>query len=109
MYKIVFTNAAMDDIRSAALYISHTLKNRGAANRLLDDAEEKIGALSQMPYINPLVRDSFLASNGIRFQLVGSYMAFYVVHEDRKTVSVLRFQHSRRDWISILKNGDSAF
>ena len=104
MYKIVLTKTAIHDIRSAALYISNTLMNKEAANRLLDSIDEKIRALAETPYINPLVRDSFLASNGLRFQLVNNYIAFYVIHEDTKTVSVIRFQHSRRDWISLLKN-----
>lgn len=104
MYKIVITKTAMQDIRAAALYISDTLMNKEAANRLLDTIDEKIGVLAETPYINPLVRDNFLASNGLRFQLVNNYMAFYIVHEDTKIVSVIRFQHSRRDWISLLKN-----
>lgn len=104
MYKLVFTKAALQDIRSAALYISDTLMNKEAANKLLDAVDEKIGVLAETPYINPLVRDSILASNGIRFQLVNNYLAFYIIHEDTKTVSVIRFQHSRRDWITILKN-----
>ncbi len=104
MYKLVLTKSALQDIRTAALYISDTLMNKEAANRLLDAVDEKICALAETPYINPLVRDSILASSGVRFQLVNNYMAFYIVHEDTKTVSVIRFQHSRRDWISLLKN-----
>ena len=104
MYKLVFTKAALQNIRSAALYISDTLMNKEAANKLLDAVDEKIGVLADTPYINPLVRDSILASNGIRFQLVNNYLAFYIIHEDTKTVSVICFQHSRRDWITILKN-----
>ena len=104
MYRIVLTRSALQDIRSAALYISDTLMNKEAANRLLDAVDEKIGALAETPYINPLVRDSFLGSHGVRFQLVQNYMALYIVHEDTKIVSVIRFQHSRRDWISLLKD-----
>ncbi|MBR6598970.1 MAG: type II toxin-antitoxin system RelE/ParE family toxin [Oscillospiraceae bacterium] len=104
MYKVVLTNMAMQDIRLAALYLSGTLMNKDAANRLLDTINKKIKTLSETPYINPLVNDSFLASNGIRFQIINNYMAFYVVSEEKKTVSIIRFQHSRRDWISILKN-----
>ena len=104
MYKLVFTKTALQDIRFAALYISDTLMNKEAANKLLDAVDDKIGALAETPYINPLVHDSILASNGIRFQLVNNYLAFYVVHEDTKTISVIRFQHSRREWTSLLKN-----
>lgn len=107
MYKLVFTKAALQNIRFAALYISDTLMKQDAANRLLDAVDEKVGALAETPYINQLVRDSMLASNRIRFQLVNKYLAFYTVHEDTKTVSVIRFQHSRRDWVSLLKNGMS--
>ena len=82
-YKIVITNTALADIRSAVLYIADTLMNKSAANKLLDEVDKKIGALSDNPYINPPVRDSFLASNGIRFQLVNNYIAFYVIHEER--------------------------
>ncbi len=104
MYKLVFADVALQDIRTAALYISETLMNKEAANKLLDAVDEKVGALAETPYINPLVRDSILAANGFRFQLVNNYMAFYIIHEDTKTVSIIRFQHSRRDWISFLKN-----
>lgn len=104
MYKLVFTKAALQDIRTAALYISGTLMNKEAANRMLDAVDEKLGALAEMPYINPPVRDSILASNGVRSQLVNNYMAFYIVHEETKTVSIIRFQHSRRYWISLLKD-----
>lgn len=84
MYKMVLTKTAMQDIRSAALYISDTLMNKEAANRLLDAVDEKIGALAEMPYINPLFRDSFLDSNGLRFQLVNNYMAFMLFTKKRK-------------------------
>lgn len=104
IYKVIVTKSALEDIRSAVRYISDTLMNKKAANNLLDELDEKIGLLSEQPYINPLVRDSFLASNGFRFQSVNNYLAFYIIHEETKTVSVIRFQHSRRDWISLLKN-----
>lgn len=104
IYKVIVTKSALEDIRSAVRYISDTLMNKEAANNLLDELDGKIGLLSEQPYINPLVRDSFLASNGFRIQSVNNYLAFYNIHEETKTVSVIRFQHSRRDWISLLKN-----
>lgn len=104
IYKVIVTKTALEDIRSAVRYISDTLMNKEAANNLLDELNIKIDLLSEQPYINPLVRDSFLASNGFRIQSVNNYLAFYVIHEETKTVSIIRFQHSRRDWITLLKN-----
>lgn len=104
MYQINITEAAHADLQNAALYIAVTLNNKSAANRLLDLTNEKISILSHSPYINALVKDSFLASNGIRMQIVNNYLAFYIIREESQSISVIRFLYSRRDWISILKN-----
>ena len=104
MYRINITEAAHADLQNAALYIAVTLNNKTAANRLLDLTNEKISVLSHAPYINALVKDTFLASSGIRMQIVNNYLAFYVIREEIQSVSVIRFLYSRRDWISILKN-----
>ncbi|MGN0586126.1 MAG: type II toxin-antitoxin system RelE/ParE family toxin [Oscillospiraceae bacterium] len=103
-YNITMTVTARTDIQSAVQYISAKLKNKPAAVRLLDETDKKIGILADDPYINPLVRDSFLAANGVRLQMVGKYTAFYIINEETKTVSVIRFQHSRRNWSDLLKN-----
>lgn len=73
-YKVVFTDSALSDIKDAALYISDVLKNNEAANRLLDLIRQKMEALAETPYATPLVKDSVLAANGIRFQLIKNYM-----------------------------------
>ena len=103
-YNVVLTEPAWEDIQKSSLYISDTLMNSEAANHLLNGINEKMEVLSEMPYINPIVRDSALASYGLRFQRVNDYLALYVIHEDTKTVSIIRFQHSSRDWISLLKS-----
>lgn len=104
MYQINITEAAHADLQNAALYTAVTLNNKTAANRLLDLTNEKISFLSHSPYINALVKDSFLASNGIRIQIINNYLAFYIIREKSQSISVIRFLYSRRDWISILKN-----
>lgn len=101
-YHITITKTALAEINKAATYISKTLDNNIAANRLLDTAEKKINHLADNPYINPLVQDSFLAANGIRFQLVEKYIAFYVIREEKKQITVIRFLHSKRNWMSLI-------
>jgi len=34
--------------------------------------------------------------------MIKNYLLFYVVEEDHKTVTVIRFLHGRRNWKSIL-------
>lgn len=102
MYTLIITKAAENDLRNAAFYIAYDLKNEAAANRLLDETDKQLSALCDMPECNPLVRDSFLASKGVRIKIIGKYLAFYVIREESKSITVLRFLHSRRNWISIL-------
>ena len=102
MYKLIITKAAENDLRNAVFYIAYDLKNEAAANRLLDETDKQLSALCDMPECNPLVRDSFLASKGVRIKIIGKYLAFYVIREESKSITVLRFLHSRRDWTSIL-------
>lgn len=101
-YKINITKIAQNDLHNAALYIANTLNNKAAANRLLDAADKELSSLADFPERNALVHDTFLASNGIRMQQIKNYLAFYVIRQ--KSVTILRIIHSRRDWITILKN-----
>lgn len=102
MYRLIITKAAENDLRNAAFYIAYDLKNETAANRLLDEADKQLSTLCDMPECCPLVRDSFLASRGVRMKIIKKYLAFYVIREESKSITVLRFLHSRRDWLSIL-------
>lgn len=104
MQQINISETAENDLYNAALYISENLKNNAAAILFLDVAAEKISSLTDFPERNALVRDSFLAANGIRMQLINKYLAFYVIREETKSVTILRILHSRRNWISILTN-----
>lgn len=102
MYKIQITDTASNELREAALYIAVKLNNKIAAENLIETVKTEISSLSEYPYRNKLVEDKFLASVGIRIQVIKNYLAFYVIREETKTISVLRF-HSRRDWKTYLK------
>ena len=49
-YKIHVTHAAERDMANAYDYIDLVLKNPTAADKLLDVADEKIGALAEFPH-----------------------------------------------------------
>lgn len=106
-YDLHITLTAEKDMNHAADYIEFVLKNPQAANHLLDEAEQKINALAQFPRQHPLVEDTILASWGIRFTQAGNYLAFYIVSDGEKKVTVVRFLYAKSDWNSILKLGFS--
>lgn len=106
-YHIHITKRAKREILHAADYIEFTLFNPTAADALVDKAEEYINSLSQLPQRNRLVDDPILSSWGVRSIMIDSYLAFYVVSEEDKTVYVVRFLYGRRDWVAVLSQGFS--
>ena len=101
MYHVNITETAERDLLDAAIYIAQTLSNKAAANRLLDKADTAAKSLSQNPMRQPLVNDDFLAAKGLRSLPVSNYLLFYVVREKANCVNIIRFTHSRRDWIKL--------
>lgn len=101
-YKIDVTEPAIEDLNSIVSYIANDLKNSAAAKSFVDEADRIIRSLSEMPKRYPIVKDNMLAAQEIRFAQINNYLAFYVVRESTKTVTVLRVLHSRRDWMNIL-------
>jgi plasmid stabilization system protein ParE len=106
VYQIKITEPAERDIQDAAKYISVELRNKIAAVRLLDDLDEAIYSLVEMPSRYALVDDAVLAGQGVRFFPVHSYLVLYTIREKTKTVVIERFIYCRRDWISILRGKD---
>ena len=99
-YNIHVTQAAERDMVNAYDYIDLVLKNPTAADKLLDVADEKIGALADFPHKFEVVSDKLLSLWGIRFTIVMNYLAFYTVDDATQTV---RFLYGNRNWITILK------
>lgn len=102
-YTIIITKSATADMDKTFQYISEKLKNSIAAARLITESKKAINSLSDMPYRIPLVRDDYLAEYGIRMIQIKKHLAFFVIAEDTKTIYILRFLYSRRDWHNILK------
>ena len=102
MYFLNITDIAEQDILSAVKYIADVLKAPVAANHLLDEIERYEGILETTPNIYPFVPDERLAEKGLKFVTVKNYILFYIINENENTVDVIRFLHSRRDWLNLL-------
>ena len=101
MIELIITESAKKDIREALSYISNVLFNKKAASELADMIEEEISMLVQFPLSGTPVPDQFLADYGFRFLLIKSYKAYYITN--KRTVTIIRFLHSSRDYENILK------
>lgn len=105
-YDLQITSKAEQDILEAVDYIEFVLYNTTAADALLDNVDQTLSDLSFMPDKHPLIDDPVLKAWGIRFITVDNYLAFYLIDEPGRTVYIVRFLFSARDWLTILKEGN---
>lgn len=104
-YDIYITRTAENDVLDAADYIEFELFNPTAADKLLEEVEEKIKDLSNFPEKHQLVDDAILRSWGFRFVAVGNYLIFYIVSDEEKRRYIVRFLYNKRDWMTLLNKG----
>ena len=102
-YNVEVTQIAEQDYYKAEAYIKYELYNQKAAAGLAKKLHEAIKDLSFFLTKYPICNDDFLRVWEIRFVPVNNYLLFYIVREDEKTVYVLRFLYSRRNWQKILR------
>lgn len=102
-YQIHITSNAKRDIMAAADYLEYSLKNKDAAEHLLDETTKQINSLTHLPERFCLVEDSVLANWGIRFIPINNYLAFYILNKEQHLVIVVRFLYQKSNWHSILE------
>lgn len=102
VYDVAVNEPAEQDLRDIARYISSQLNAPTSALNMVRMIRAAIGKLETDALLHPLVRDDRLAAMGFRPMVVKSYIVFYVVSENEKTVDVDRILYGRRDWKKVL-------
>lgn len=87
-FKIDFSEQAAADLSDIILYISDDLCNPQAAERFYKAVNEKLKMLQEQPYMFPVSQDEKLRADGYRFTVVGSFMIFYLVDNEKEMVSI---------------------
>lgn len=101
-YHVFLSDAAYADLNRAVSYLKHELLEPHAANALIDEMQNTIEGLSQMPYRYEIVSQHDIADIPLRKCMVGNYLLFYSIEESDKCVNIIRILYSRRDWMNIL-------
>jgi plasmid stabilization system protein ParE len=101
-YNIDISEPAENDLRDIVLYIFTQLSAPTSAIKIMNEIEEAIQALSDMPQRCPLLTDERLASIGYRKLIVKNYIVFFTINETTKVVDIVRILYARRDWQHIL-------
>lgn len=101
-FKVVVEDAAEKDLISILTYISETLHEPAAAQRIYFSIREAINELDHRPLRFQVVDDEKYAPLGLRKLLVENYIAFYVVNESTQEVHILRILYNRREWQNLM-------
>lgn len=102
-YKVEILPAALDDMTSAVRYVASTLHSPQAARDLARRFTSAADSLNSFPYSLPIYHPIRPLMHEYRRIMVGSYVMFYWVEEDDRTVTVARVIYARRDISAILR------
>jgi toxin ParE1/3/4 len=89
------TAQAEEDLLEIWLYIAQ--ENPEAADRLLDQFENKFSLLAQQPHLGPARPE---IAPDLRYFPVGSYLILY--REASGAVEIVRVVHGARRWVDLL-------
>lgn len=101
-YSIVRTDKADEQIISIALSIAKSF-GREVALKKLEQLEERINALTDMPEAGLIPADAFLRRRGFRVLITEKDLVFYKIDKAGKTVTVYAVTDQRQDYVSILR------
>ena len=93
MYRAVYLPTARQQLEDAVLYIAVDLCAPDAAMKLVDEVDEAVRRLEEMPYRFPIYHTLYAVKREIRFFPLKNDNVYYVIDEDAKTVEIWRVLH----------------
>lgn len=97
-YEVKLLARAAEDMEKIYRYISETLLEPQAAQRMAAQLSEAILSLEEMPYRFPERQWGRYAKRGYRQLLVKKYLVVYRVNEKQGQVIVVTVQHGSRNF-----------
>lgn len=96
-YTWKLTSLAEEDIDSALYYITEKISNKAAAERLFSALNKKIDHICEFPESYPGCEYYFINDMNYRHAVIGNYILFYRVCEEKEQIEILRFIYSGRN------------
>lgn len=103
-YNIIYSPQAFLDLSELYEYIRFTLQVPKTAEKQVSRIRKTIRSLNTMPMRHPLVESEPWHSMGIRRVPIDNYTAFYLVDEDKCSVTVVRIFYAGRNIENIINN-----
>ena len=102
MYDLEFLPAAQRDLVQISKYIAKSLQNPISATAVVDRMIQAAEDLRLHPYICPAYYPPQQLKYEYRKLIVGSYIMFYRVNEQRRCITVARVIYAKRDYSAML-------
>ena len=101
-YRVQMSDPAKDDLSGIISYISESLCNRPAAERLFEDFAAEMRSLAVQPSRYQALPLSPWREQGYHVRPVRNYLLVYHIDGKSRVVTVSRIFHSLQDWLSRL-------
>jgi addiction module RelE/StbE family toxin len=101
-YKVKFLDEAENDILKIAYYISNELYNPTAATKLIKKMRQLANGLKEMPKRHPVYETYAPLKQEFRKIVVGSYIMFYFINDEKKKVYIVFVMNEKQDFDTIL-------
>ena len=96
-YDVVFSEEAEDDLECIISYITEELRSPQSAARLFAAVSRKLELIRDNPYIYPTHHIEQLHSKGYRFAVIGNYLMFYTIDEEKSRTYIVRIVYGKRN------------
>ena len=96
-WQVSITVAAEQDLQNIKEYIAAESGEERIAIEIMAKFYAKLRGLSRMPYSRRLYPDDGLESRGVRYIVLGSYVALFSINPDSNTVLVHRIVHHHQN------------
>lgn len=97
IYNVIYTQRALNDLRSIHRYIEVDLFAPDAARNTSYKIMTAIGKLEEMPERFPLYEKMPWKERGLRKMNVGNFVVFYLPTEKQKQVLIVTIMYGRRN------------
>ena len=104
-YQIIYSPESLDDLRAIYSYIAFDKLAPQNAESQVNRIRQSIRSLDLFPEGHTTVEWEPWASMGMRFLPVDNYIVYYLVDNNKGTVSIVRIFYGARDVEHIIQTG----
>lgn len=99
--KIAYKSLALRDLEEKRAYLTDTLKNPAAAQKLMTAILQAVSLLVDAPRMGTPLRSKLEVDTDLRYLVVSKQLVFYRIVDDEH-ISVIRILDGRQDYMTVL-------